>query len=77
MIIIKLNQNFLKAKILLDKMEIRYLYVCLFGGVCLICVVIGVICVYFSMKRKRMKLCEQREKLFVLKKKRGGRSNTS
>ena len=64
------ESKFLKAKILLDKMEIRYLYVCLFGGVCLICVVIGVICVYFSMKRKRMKLCEQREKLFVLKKKR-------
>ncbi len=63
------ESKFLKAKILLDKMEIRY-YVCLFGGVCLICVVIGVICVYFSMKRKRMKLCEQREKLFVLKKKR-------
>lgn len=61
------ESKFLKAKILLDKMEIRYLYVCLFGGVCLICVVI---CVYFSMKRKRMKLCEQREKLFVLKKKR-------
>ena len=61
------ESKFLKAKILLDKMEIRYLYVCLFGGVCLIC---GVICVYFSMKRKRMKLCEQREKLFVLKKKR-------
>ncbi len=53
MIIIKLNQNFLKAKILLDKMKIRYLYMCLFGGICLICVVMGAICVYFSLKRKK------------------------
>ena len=64
------ESKFLKAKILLDKMKIRYLYMCLFGGICLICVVMGAICVYFSLKRKKMKLCEQRERLFALKKKR-------
>lgn len=69
MIIIKLNKIF-ESEDFADKMKIRYLYMCLFGGICLICVVMGAICVYFSLKRKKMKLCEQRERLFALKKKR-------